>query len=137
MLSEINTVSHLAEASRVSGEIRFTSCAEIYGIVEGQLLQESLEALVVGRPGWVCGDIISKGPVTIAGRVCGNITSSSLIRLLPTAIVEAKLVAPVIEVYAGSIVNGQFEMKTDKLESAAEDGNRRANQSGTARSVAA
>ena len=89
----------------------FFSNTQVFGVVEGELIQQSLETLQVGKTGWVHGSIISQGPVLIEGRVDGEITSATKIQLLPTATVHGKLRAPAVEIQAGALFEGELHMK--------------------------
>ncbi len=109
MIKKLDTVSHIAEGSRIRGDLYFFADAEVYGTVEGNIHQESLEHLAVGPLGWVHGHIHAEGPVIVGGRVDGEIRSSTLIRILPTARIDGNLSCPTVEVQPGAIVNGQFD----------------------------
>lgn len=111
-LTEIFPPSLITEGSRIQGDLAFSSEAQIHGTVEGDIHQTSPDALRVGRSGWVQGSIESAGPVTIDGKVDGEIRSSQKIRLNQTAIVKGALNAPQIEVRPGAVFDGEFRMKT-------------------------
>jgi cytoskeletal protein CcmA (bactofilin family) len=112
MVIEISPPTLIAEGTRVQGSLTFFSNTQVFGVVEGDLLQQSLEALQVGKGGWVNGSITSQGPVVIEGRVDGSISSTTKIRLLPTATVRGSLDAPQIEILAGAIFEGELHMPT-------------------------
>ena len=114
MLLELPQPTTIAEGSQILGNLNFSSHAQIFGIVEGEVLQQSSEMLQVGQTGWVQGSISSQGPIVIEGRVDGNVHSLALIRLLASANVQATLVAPNITVEAGAIMNGDFVMRWAK-----------------------
>lgn len=109
MMIELAPPTLIAEGSRLQGSLTFFSNAQIFGVVEGDVLQQSLETLCVGKTGWVNGTIASQGPVIIDGRVDGNITSSTHIHLSPTATVRGILIAPTISVRAGAIFEGELK----------------------------
>lgn len=111
MIQEVLPPTLIAEGSRMAGTLTFTSHTHVFGIIEGDVAQQTLESLHVGRSGWVHGAITSQGPVFVEGRVDGNITSTTQIHLLPTAIVHGKLSAPSIVVRAGAIFEGELEME--------------------------
>lgn len=98
----------IAEGSRLQGALTFFSNAQIFGVVEGDVLQQSLETLCVGRTGWVNGTIVSQGPVVVDGRVDGNITCATHIHLSPTATVRGTLTAPTVSIRAGAIFEGDL-----------------------------
>jgi cytoskeletal protein CcmA (bactofilin family) len=110
MLIEIAPPSLIAEGSRVKGTLTFHSSTQVFGIVEGDVIQESLEPIQVGKTGWIHGDIHSQGPVLIEGRIEGDIRSATHIRLMPTAMVQGVLSAPSIEIRPGALLDGELRM---------------------------
>lgn len=112
MLIEIAPPSLIAEGSQIKGSLTFHSSTQVYGIVEGDVIQESLEPIQVGKSGWVHGDIIAQGPVLIEGRIEGDIRSATHIRLMPTAVVQGTLSAPSIEIRPGALIDGQLRMES-------------------------
>ncbi len=116
MLIEIAPPSLIAEGSQVRGTLTFHSCTQIFGVVDGNVIQMSLEPLQVGKSGWIHGDVQSQGPVLVEGRIEGNIQSATHIRLMPTAMVQGVLNAPSIEIRPGALMDGELRMeKTGKL----------------------
>jgi cytoskeletal protein CcmA (bactofilin family) len=107
----------ITEGSRILGDLRFLSETEIHGTVEGNVDQESLERLRVGKCGWVKGSVRSAGPVQIDGRVEGDVSSQTKIELSPTACVRGVLNAPAIAVAMGAIFEGEFQMKVPRTAS--------------------
>ncbi len=111
MIQEATFPTLIAEATRVSGEVTFVSLAQVFGMVEGDVFQQSEEPLQIGRTGWISGSISSQGVVLIEGRVDGNIQSKVKIQLMPTATIRGVLEAPAIEVRAGAIVDGSLKIR--------------------------
>jgi len=114
MLTEVLIPTLISEGSRVQGELTFSANTQVFGVVEGTLRQESLEPLQVGRSGWVQGEIVSRGPVLIEGRVDGNVFSHTQIRLLPTAVVNGTLRAPRIDIRPGALLEGEITTGTPR-----------------------
>ena len=114
MLLELPQPTTIAEGSQILGNLNFSSQAQIFGIVEGEVIQQSSDTLHVGQTGWVQGSISSQGAVVIEGRVDGNVHSLTQIRLLASATVQGTLVAPNISIQPGAIVNGDFVMRWAK-----------------------
>ena len=112
MITKLPTPSHIAEGSRIRGDLYFFSEAEVFGTVEGNVRQESLEPLSIGQFGWVHGDIRSTGPVLVSGRIDGEISSDTQVRVLSTARIEGTIRAPSIEIRPGAIVNGTFDSQS-------------------------
>ena len=118
MIIEIATPTLIAEGTRLQGTLTFISATKVFGIIEGEVEQQSLEPLQVGKTGWVNGSITSQGPVLVEGRVDGNIHSTTRIKLLPTAVVRGSLMAPSIEIRAGAAFEGEVEMASCRTEAA-------------------
>jgi cytoskeletal protein CcmA (bactofilin family) len=111
MLTDISPPTLIAEGTQIHGAVTFVSNAHIAGIVEGDLLQQCLDPLTIGRTGWVRGSIQAQGPVLVEGRVEGSIASATSIRLLPTAQVNGKLESPAVKVAAGALLDGEISMQ--------------------------
>lgn len=100
----------VAEGSRIQGNLSFQSQAQVYGIIDGGITQESMETLVIGPSAWISGPIESVGPVVVEGRVDGHITSQTTVRLLPTAQVNGTIQARNLEVRAGAMVDASLKI---------------------------
>ncbi len=111
MLIEIAPPSLIAEGSQIKGSLTFHSCTQVFGVVDGDVIQESLEPIQVGKSGWIHGDIIAQGPVLVEGRIEGDIRSATHIRLMPTAMVQGTLSAPSIEILPGALIDGELKME--------------------------
>ncbi|MCB0416682.1 MAG: polymer-forming cytoskeletal protein [Bdellovibrionaceae bacterium] len=110
MVREVSFPTLIAEATRLAGDVTFSSTAHVFGVVEGDVLQHALEPLQVGKSGWIHGNIRSQGTVVIEGRVDGDVVSTTRIQLLPTATVRGRLQAPSIQIRAGAIFEGEMQM---------------------------
>lgn len=111
MLNKIITPTFIAEGCRTQGSVLFSADAEIFGIIEGDVEQESTEAVQIGKSGWIRGSIQSKGPVSIEGRVEGRVASKVRVHLSSTASVLGSIDAPVVTVEAGAVFEGDIQMK--------------------------
>ena len=114
MFLELPSPTTIAEGSRILGNLTFSSRAQIFGIVEGEVTQQTPDTLYIGQPGWVQGSISSHGAVIVEGRVDGNIHSLTQIHLLSSATVRGTLVAPNIAIQPGAIINCDFVMQWAK-----------------------
>ena len=112
MIQEVAPPTLVAEGSRFQGDISFFSETYIFGIVEGDLYQQSFETLHVGQAGWIHGKIISRGPVIIEGKIEGNISCTSVVKLMPSAIVRGEIRAPRIDVQPGARIDGALACKS-------------------------
>ena len=92
------------------GDVTFSSEAHVYGIIDGDLVQQSNHLLHIGKTGWTHGSVRSQGPVVIEGRVDGEIQAAHKIVILSTATVRGRLTAPKIQIKAGAIVEGDVQM---------------------------
>jgi len=106
MMTVTSIPTLIAEGTQMRGEITFSSGTTIFGVIEGEIIQQSLELLQVGKTGWVSGSIVSQGPVLVEGKVDGDIVSQTKISLLPSATVHGLLRAPSIEIRAGALYEG-------------------------------
>ena len=111
MITEATSPTLVAEGTRIQGSLTFFSEAGIFGIIEGDIVQQSLEPLQLGRSSWVHGTISAQGPILIEGRVEGDVKSLSKIVLAATASVTGSLTAPHIEIRAGAMFNGDSQMQ--------------------------
>src|SRR4051812_20332639 len=100
MVTKIPSPTVISEGSKTQGSLTFQSNAQVFGIVEGELFQESQETLQIGKTGWVHGSIFSEGPVIVEGRVDGNIKSNTVIRISSSATVHGVLDAPAVKITA-------------------------------------
>lgn len=112
MVKEVSFPTLIAEATRLAGDVTFSSTAHVFGVVEGDVLQHALEPLQIGKSGWVHGNIQSQGGVVIEGRVDGDVVSATRIQLLPTATVRGRLHAPSVQIRAGAIFEGEMQMSS-------------------------
>jgi cytoskeletal protein CcmA (bactofilin family) len=114
LIEEISAPSVIAEGTKLQGEVTFESAVNMCGIMEGDLIQQSSEVLQIGRNGFVHGNIRSQGPVLVEGRVEGDIVSMTAIVLSRTCIVRGHLTAPKIEMRPGALLDGEFQVETEK-----------------------
>lgn len=111
MIQEITPPTLIAEGTRVQGSLTFFSITQVFGVVEGELLQQTLDPIHIGKTGWVNGAITSQGPIVIEGRVEGIVTSQTQVKLLPTATVHGQLIAPSINIRPGAVFEGELKME--------------------------
>ena len=108
MLSKIHPPTLIAEGTITQGALVFSSEAQVFGNVEGEVSLETTESLQIGRTGWVQGNINAVGPVFVDGRVIGNILSKSKIAVSSQGMVQGNLTAPRIEILAGARIEGEI-----------------------------
>jgi len=111
-ITEISAPTIITEGTRIQGDLTFQSNTQIHGLVEGDVHQQSLETLTIGRTGWVKGCVNAEGPILVEGRVEGDIVSALEIRLSTTACVHGTVTAPQVDVRPGAIFEGEFHMKS-------------------------
>ena len=110
MWSKVTVPTIFSEGSRLIGDLSFEGKAQIFGSLEGNIEHKSPETLHIGKTAWINGNVISHGPVIIEGRVEGNITSSTKVRVLGTAIILGDITSPRIEVRPGAQLETQFRV---------------------------
>ena len=108
MIRQVSPPTLLAEGTKLRGSVTFYSTTNIFGMIEGDVDCQCNEVLQIGKSGWIYGNVISRGPIVIEGRVDGDVKSTSAIRLLASADVRGRLEAPGIEVRSGAMFNGEF-----------------------------
>ena len=111
MIVEISTPTLISEGTQVQGILTFYSGTQVFGLIEGSVSHLSLEPLQIGKSGWINGHIQATGPVIVEGRVDGDITSETRIKVLPTAVVRGALKAPSIDIRAGAAFDGEIAME--------------------------
>lgn len=105
MITNLTPPTHVSEGSQIRGDLFFFAEAEIYGVVDGRVLQQSLESLSIGPMSVVHGEIRSRGPVIVGGQVEGTLECDTQVRILSTARIEGTIVAASITIAPGAIVN--------------------------------
>jgi cytoskeletal protein CcmA (bactofilin family) len=111
MLLELSPPTLIAEDSHIEGAVNFYSNAQIFGRVEGDVLQQSVDPLLIGTSGWVRGSVSSQGPIVISGRVEGTIHSKTRVELLPGALVQGTIVTACLQISPGAMLNGEVTMR--------------------------
>lgn len=114
MWLETTAPTLVSEGTRIQGSVTLLSSATIHGVVEGNILQQSIELLQIGRTGWIHGSVESLGPILIEGRVEGDIICRSGVRLSATAVITGKILAPTIDIAIGAQANGEFTIKREQ-----------------------
>lgn len=119
-LSVSGTTTLISQETVVVGDVQFSGNLDIEGLVKGNIVAESgKDAMVrlVGK-GRVEGDI--KVPcVVINGEVQGDVHASKHLELAPKARVQGNVFYNLVEMAAGSEVNGSMQHMGDKKEESA------------------
>ncbi len=110
MWSKVTVPTIFSEGSRLIGDLSFEGSAQIFGSLEGNIEHKSPETLHIGKTAWINGNVVSNGPVIVEGRIEGNITSSTKVRILGTAIIQGDIRAPRVEVRPGAQLETQFSI---------------------------
>lgn len=110
MWSKVTVPTIFSEGSRLNGDLAFEGSAQIFGSLEGNIEHRSLETLHIGKTAWIHGNIVSSGPVIVEGRVEGNITSSTKVRVLGSAVIQGDIHAPRVEVRPGAQMETHFKV---------------------------
>lgn len=102
----------LGKSTFVSGIFNFEGPAHIHGKLEGTINANTSEKVVL-EIGSSTNANIHCGELEIYGEFNGEIKSSGLVILYPTAIVTGKIIAKSIEIFPGATVN--INGHTDEL----------------------
>jgi cytoskeletal protein CcmA (bactofilin family) len=100
----------------VTGELHFDDTLRLDGIFRGKIV--SKHALIIGDSAEFHGEI-EVGSVSINGRVEGSIRALERIELHPSARVKATLIAPVLLVEEGAVLEGEVSMCPARVADAA------------------
>lgn len=111
MILETGALSFLSEGTRVQGSLTFFSGATVHSVVEGDVFQQSVEALHIGTKGWVHGSVTALGPVFVEGRIEGDLKTRSRVQISASGLVSGSIEAPSIEVAPGAQVNGILKIR--------------------------
>jgi cytoskeletal protein CcmA (bactofilin family) len=111
LVHEISPGSFLAEGTRIRGTLTFVSSASVYSVIEGDVFQQSVESLHIGKKGWIHGSVRSLGPIVVEGRVEGDLTAESKVHVTPSGVVNGVIYAPSISVDPGAQLNGQIYVR--------------------------
>lgn len=117
MFSKVHSPTLIAEGTRTQGALVFSTEAQIFGAVEGEVRLDTTESLQIGRTGWIQGNIDAEGPVFVDGRVIGNISSRSKIGISSHGTVFGTITAPRIEIMPGARIEGDIHTANAKPDS--------------------
>ncbi len=103
----------LAPSARVVGNIDFSGGLHVLGRVEGNIsVTGDGGRLVIGESGSVLGDI-NVPRVVINGRVEGHVQATEHLELAEKAVIEGNVYYTVLEMVAGSQVNGKLVRQSE------------------------
>ncbi len=126
-----SVISIIAPGMKVVGDCETDGTIRIEGRVEGTV--RAGKAVVVGKDGVVCGDIITQDAV-VFGVVTGNLRVESRLELQATCRIEGDVRAGRMQLEEGAILNGTVHMGEVTMGEVAASGT--AASSKTAREVA-
>ena len=106
--SENSTI--ISELIRVKGEIAGQENLTIGGRVEGTI-ELNNNHVTVGRTGHLIGDLHGR-LISVEGEVQGNLRAEEKIELLPSAVVDGDIHAPVVSLQEGAKFNGMIDMES-------------------------
>ncbi|MEE8348894.1 MAG: polymer-forming cytoskeletal protein [Acidobacteriota bacterium] len=105
-MSEISTI--ISESIIIKGEISGQENLTIRGRVEGTI-ELKKNHIKVDRTGHLKGNLYGK-LISVEGEVQGDLVAEEKIRLLPSAVVDGDLHAPVISLQEGAKFKGMVNM---------------------------
>ena len=100
-------ISIIGPGMQVVGDCDTEGTLRIEGSVQGSV--RAGKAVVVGKDGFVDGDIVTQDAV-IGGRVTGSIAAESRLELQATCVVEGQIHARRIKLEEGGKVNGTVQI---------------------------
>jgi cytoskeletal protein CcmA (bactofilin family) len=100
----------ISKSILIKGEIAGEEDLTIQGRVEGTMKLRN-NHVTVGQSGHLTGDLHGK-LISVEGEVEGNLFAEEKIHLLPSAVVEGDMKAPVISLQEGAKFKGKIDMDT-------------------------
>ena len=107
VISSDNTTL-IASGTEISGEIAFSGCLEIEGVVRGNIVAEpgcEVSQVRIQNSGQVHGDVCSPVVIVNSG-VEGNVYSRKRVELAANAVVHGDVHYQIIEMVKGAQING-------------------------------
>ncbi len=102
-----SVISIIGPGMKVVGDCTSDGTIRVEGSVEGSV--RAGKAVVVGKNGFVDGDIVTQDAV-VSGRVRGTLTAESRVELQSTCQIEGQVVARRMQLEEGGILNGTVQM---------------------------
>ncbi|HEY5648095.1 MAG TPA: polymer-forming cytoskeletal protein [Nitrospiria bacterium] len=103
----METTIYMGKNTTIKGDLHFEGTGRIDGTVEGKVTVRG--TLTLGPEGKV-STLMEGDHLIIGGRVDGRIVAHIKVELLPTAVVQAEIVAPTITMEEGAVFNGKSRM---------------------------
>ncbi|HEY4485775.1 MAG TPA: polymer-forming cytoskeletal protein, partial [Nitrospiria bacterium] len=100
-------IAFLGKGAEFKGVITYHGTVRIDGLVEGEIITEG--TLIVGDSAVIHAEI-SAGTVISGGKISGNVTALEKIQLLPSAVLEGSIKAPLLVIDEGVRFNGSCQM---------------------------
>lgn len=109
----------IASGTQISGQIEFSGCLEVEGIVRGNIVAEpgcEVSQVRIQNSGEVHGDVCA--PVVIVNSsIEGNVYSSKRVEMAANAVVHGDVHYKIIEMVKGAQVNGGLMYSPQSTES--------------------
>lgn len=110
----------IASGTQISGQIEFSGCLEVEGIVRGNIVAEpgcEVSQVRIQNSGEVHGDVCA--PVVIVNSsIEGNVYSSKRVEMAANAVVHGDVHYKIIEMVKGAQVNGGLMYSAQSTDSA-------------------
>ena len=114
----------IAKGTEISGQVSFTGCLEIEGVVRGNIVVEEgcdVSQVRIQNSGAVHGDVCA--PVVIVnGSIEGNVYSSKRVEMASNAVVCGDVHYQMIEMVKGAQINGGLMYTNATPETSASSG---------------
>ena len=123
VISSDNTTL-IAKGTEISGQVSFTGCLEVEGVVRGNIVVEEgcdVSQVRIQNSGAVHGDVCA--PVVIVnGSIEGNVYSSKRVEMASNAVVCGDVHYQMIEMVKGAQINGGLMYTNATPETSASSG---------------
>lgn len=102
-----SVISIIGPGMKVVGDCTTDGTIRVEGSVQGSI--RAGKAVVVGKNGFIDGDVVTQDAV-VSGRVQGTLTAESRLELQSTSQVDGQIVARMMQLEEGGILNGSVQM---------------------------
>lgn len=98
------TFTTIGKSTVLKGNFNFVGTTHLLGTLEGTVTMEG-SAKIILEIGSMTDGILQCNDVEIYGEFTGEIKSSGIVTLYPTAVVNGKIIARSMEILPGAVVN--------------------------------
>ncbi len=98
------TFTTIGKSTVLKGNFNFVGTTHLLGTLNGEIVMEG-NAKIILEIGSLTDGILQCSDVEIYGEFTGEIRSTGIVTLYPTAVVNGKIIAKSMEILPGAVVN--------------------------------